>query len=302
MFTVAAFYRFTAFPDPQALCGPLHSACLAAGCRGSILIAPEGINGTIAGPREGIDSVLDHVGRLEGCAGIEARESLSETMPFGRMKVRMKREIVSIGQSLDDPGAVGTHVDPAAWNALIADPQVAVIDTRNAYEIAIGSFPGAIDPGTERFRAFPGWWRASRDRFRGRRIAMFCTGGIRCEKASALLLREGVDEVLQLRGGILNYLDTVPPADSLWQGECFVFDRRVALGPGLVPGRSTLCHGCRRPLRPADRTRPEFEDGVSCHRCHATLDAARKARFRERQRQMRLATARTGRHPGAEDP
>ena len=287
MLTVAALYHFTPFPDPQALKAPLAKCACAQGVRGTLLLAPEGINGTIAGTREGVDAVLAHIRALPGCADLDCKESGAETMPFGRMKVRLKREIVTMGQPDVNPkAAVGRYVAPGDWNALIRAPDVAVIDTRNDYEVEIGTFAGAVDPGTRSFRDFPDWWRANRDRFAGKRIAMFCTGGIRCEKSTNFLLGEGVAEVFHLKGGILKYLEEIPEADSLWRGECFVFDRRVSLGHGLRPGSHGLCHACRRPLAPEDQDRPEYEEGVSCHRCAGEYSDADRARFRERQRQV----------------
>ena len=286
MLTVAALYHFTAFPDPQALQGPLARIACAHGVRGTLLLAPEGINGTIAGTRDGINAVLAHIRALPGCAALECKESSAETMPFGRMKVRLKREIVTMGQPDVDPTAsVGRYVLPADWNALISDPDVAVIDTRNDYEVQIGTFAGAVDPGTRSFRDFPAWWRENAHRFQNKRIAMFCTGGIRCEKSTNFLLGEGVPEVFHLKGGILKYLEDVPETDSLWQGECFVFDKRVSLGHGLRQGPHVLCHACRRPLSPDDRNHPDYEDGVSCHRCAGEYSDADRARFRERQKQ-----------------
>ena len=290
---VAALYHFARLPDPAALVAPLRAVCEAAGTRGTLLLAGEGINGTIAGSRAGIDRVLGHIRAIPGLERTEHKESPADTMPFGRMKVRLKREIVTMGQPDVDPLAdTGHYVDPAAWNALITAPDVAVIDTRNAYEVAIGSFKGAIDPGTASFRNFPAWWRANRDRLAGKRIAMFCTGGIRCEKSTNYLRSEGVDAVYHLKGGILKYLEEVPQAESLWRGACFVFDRRVSVGHGLKPGGHILCHGCRRPLLPADRARPEYEDGVSCHHCFEETSTADKARYRERQRQIRAGAER----------
>ncbi|MFC3630569.1 rhodanese-related sulfurtransferase [Paracoccus angustae] len=287
MLTVAALYHFTRFADPAALKGPLARTACAHGVRGTLLLAAEGINGTIAGTRRGIDAVLAHIRALPGCAGLEWKESAADAMPFGKMKVRLKREIVTMGQPDVDPRAsVGHYVEPADWNALITAPDVAVIDTRNDYEVAIGSFAGAVDPGTRSFRDFPAWWRANADRFAGKRIAMFCTGGIRCEKSTNWLLSQGVGDVFHLKGGILKYLEDVPARDSLWQGECFVFDGRVSLTHGLQQGRHGLCHACRRPLAPEDRERPEYEEGVCCHCCVGEYDEADRARFRERQRQV----------------
>ena len=283
---VAALYHFTRFPDPEALRAPLARLCCGQGVRGTLLLAPEGINGTIAGTRAGIDAVLAHIRALPGCADLDWKESPAETMPFGRMKVRLKREIVTMGQPDVDPtAATGRYVTPQDWNALILAEDVAVIDTRNDYEVEIGSFAGAVDPGTRSFRDFPDWWRANADRFAGKRIAMFCTGGIRCEKSTNFLIGEGVPEVFHLKGGILKYLEEMPEEDSLWRGECFVFDRRVSLGHGLRQGDHTLCHACRRPLAPEDRARPDYEEGVSCHRCIGEYTEADRIRFRERQRQ-----------------
>lgn len=287
MLTVAALYHFTRFEDPAALKGPLARIACANGVRGTLLLAPEGINGTIAGTRDGIDAVLAHIRALPGCEGLDWKESPAEVMPFGKMKVRLKREIVTMGQPDVDPrAAVGHYVEPADWNALISAPDVAVIDTRNDYEVGIGTFAGAVDPGTRSFRDFPAWWQANRDRFAGKRVAMFCTGGIRCEKSTNYLLSQGVEDVFHLKGGILKYLEEVPQQDSLWQGDCFVFDGRVSLTHGLQPGRHGLCHACRRPLAPEDRERPEYEEGVSCHRCVSVYDDADRARFRERQLQV----------------
>ena len=297
MFTVAALYHFTRFDDPAVLRGPLLATCETAGIKGTLLLAREGINGTIAGQREGIDAVLAHIRALPGCDGLAWKESTAADMPFGRMKVRLKAEIVTMGQPEVDPLAgTGHYVEPADWNALITAPDVAVIDTRNDYEVQIGTFQGAVDPGTKSFRDFPAWWRENAHRFEGKRIAMFCTGGIRCEKSTNFLLGEGVPEVFHLKGGILKYLEEVPEENSTWQGECFVFDQRVSLGHGLRQGPHVMCHACRRPLAPDDLTRPEYEEGVACHRCTAEYSDADRARFRERQRQVDLAHSRGAAH------
>ena len=203
------------------------------------------------------------------------------------MKVRLKSEIVTMGQPDVDPtAAVGSYVDARDWNELISAPDVAVIDTRNAYEVQIGTFKGAVDPGTASFRDFPAWWEENAHRFHNKRIAMFCTGGIRCEKSTNYLMSQGVKDVFHLKGGILKYLEEVPQDDSLWQGECFVFDQRVSLGHGLQQGQHQLCHACRRPLSPEDRQRPEYEEGACCHRCVDEYTPADRERFRERQRQF----------------
>ncbi|NYS24209.1 rhodanese-related sulfurtransferase [Rhodobacteraceae bacterium 2376] len=300
MFTVAALYHFTRFDAPATLRAPLLALARAHGVRGSLLLAGEGINGTIAGPRAGIDAMLAHIRALPGCAQLEWKESTASAMPFGRMKVRLKREIVTMGQPHVDPRAgTGHYVDPADWNALITAPDVAVIDTRNAYEVAIGSFEGAIDPGTESFREFPRWWAENRDRFHNKRIAMFCTGGIRCEKSTNFLLEQGIEEVYHLKGGILKYLEDIPEGQSLWHGACFVFDQRVSVEHGLREGPHHLCHACRRPLHPADRARPEYEEGVQCHQCQGEFSPQRREAFRERQRQITLARARGTTHLGA---
>ncbi|MBS0562950.1 MAG: rhodanese-related sulfurtransferase [Proteobacteria bacterium] len=288
MIIVTALYRFTRFDDPAALRGPLLAVCAAHQVRGTLLLAPEGINGTIAGTRAGIDAVLAHIRTLPGCAAIEWKESPADTAPFGRMKVRLKREIVTMGQPQVDPAArTGAYIAPADWNALIRAPDVAVIDTRNDYEVGIGSFAGAVNPGICTFRDFPAWWRAHADEYAGKRIAMFCTGGIRCEKSTNFLIGEGVREVFHLQGGILKYLEETPREQSLWQGACFVFDQRVSVTHGLAAGNHALCHACRRPLAPADRLRPEYEEGARCHQCADTYSEARREGFRERHRQMR---------------
>ena len=298
---IAALYHFTKLDDPAALRGPLLDLCLAQGVKGSLLLAGEGVNGTIAGPRAGIDAVLAHLRALPGCAELEWKESHAEDMPFGRMKVKLKREIVTMGVPGVDPRAsVGHYVAPQDWNTLIAAPDVAVIDTRNDYEVGLGTFRGAVDPGTRSFRDFPAWWQANRERFHNKRIAMFCTGGIRCEKSTNYLLSQGISDVFHLKGGILKYLEDVPAAQSLWQGECYVFDARVSVGHGLVPGENSSCGACRRPVTPEGRAHPDYEEGVCCAACVNDYSEADRARFRERQRQMELARARGEKHLGAE--
>ena len=301
MLTVAALYHFTRFDDPASLRSPLLTLAQAQGVKGSLLLAQEGINGTIAGTRSGIDIVLDHIRTLPGCADLEWKESQAETMPFGRIKVRLKREIVTMGQPQVDPRVgTGHYIQPADWNALISEPDVAVIDTRNDYEVAIGTFEGAIDPGTRSFREFPDWWEANKHRFHNKRIAMFCTGGIRCEKSTNFLIGQGLEEVYHLKGGILKYLEEVHPDESLWRGACFVFDQRVSVEHGLKPGPHVMCHACRRPLWPEDTRRPDYEEGVQCRHCVDEFTPERRAAFRERQHQIRLAEKRGKRHLGVQ--
>lgn len=301
MYTIAALYHFTRFADPDALRAPLLELCRAQSVKGTLLLAHEGINGTIAGPRAGIDAVLAHIRALPGCADLEWKEATASQPPFGKMKVRLKKEIVTMGQPDVDPRArTGHYVEPQDWNDLIRSDDVVVIDTRNDYEVSIGTFDGAIDPKTASFRDFPTWWEQNKHRFHNKRVAMFCTGGIRCEKSTNYLLGQGVEDVYHLKGGILRYLEEVPPEDSTWKGECFVFDNRVSVGHGLVEGPHQLCHGCRRPILPQDMERPEYEHGVSCHQCIHETSEADKARFRERQKQITLARARGEEHIGGQ--
>lgn len=290
MMIVAALYHFTRFENPQDLREPLLHLATDVGVRGTLLLAREGINGTIAGPRAGIDAVLAHIRALPGCDDLVWKESTAADMPFGKMKVRLKQEIVTMGQPDVDPRAgTGNYVDPADWNALISEPDVVLIDTRNDYEVDIGTFDGAVDPKTRSFREFPAWWAENADRFHNKRVAMFCTGGIRCEKSTNYLLSQGVDQVFHLKGGILKYLEQVPEQDSMWKGDCFVFDGRVSLRHGLEQGNYTLCHACRRPLSPTDMQTPEYEQGVCCPKCVDEYSAEDRARFREREKQVRLA-------------
>lgn len=233
--TVAALYRFAPFDDPAALRQPLLDLCVAHGVKGTLLLAREGINGTIAGSADAIAVVIAHIGALPGCADLDVKTSTAAAMPFGRMKVRLKREIVTMKVPGIDPARnAAPYIDPADWNALVDDPGTVVIDTRNDFEVGYGSFAGALNPATQSFGEFPDWWRAHRDAFAGKRIAMFCTGGIRCEKSTAFLRAEGVEDVVHLKGGILAYLEQVPEGDSRWHGSCFVFDERVSVGHGLV--------------------------------------------------------------------
>ncbi|WP_394197612.1 oxygen-dependent tRNA uridine(34) hydroxylase TrhO [Litoreibacter albidus] len=299
MFTVAALYHFTRFADPDGLRPAIVELCERGGIRGTLLVAKEGINGTVAGNRAGIDALLAHLRSLPGCAELEHKESTASEMPFNRMKVRLKREIVTMGQPDVDPLArTGHYVKPEDWNELIQSEDVAVIDTRNDYEVAIGTFQGAIDPMTKSFGEFPAWWEANKDRFHNKRVAMFCTGGIRCEKSTNYLLGQGVEDVYHLQGGILKYLEEVPEENSTWDGECFVFDGRVSVGHGLKEGDLKLCYACRRPLQPEDLRRDSYELGVSCHQCVDETSAEDKERFRERQKQIKLAAKRGEKHIG----
>ncbi len=300
---IAALYQFARFADPKTLRAPLLALCEENGGRGTLLLAREGINGTIAGSDSGVEAVLDHIRTLPGCDAIEVKESRAEGLPFHRTKVRLKKEIVTMGQpDLDPLAGVGTYVAPEDWNALISDPDTIVIDTRNDYEVQIGSFEGAIDPQTTSFREFPEWFRAKRAELeaegRSPKIAMFCTGGIRCEKSTAFARAEGVEDVFHLKGGILNYLEHVPESESLWRGECFVFDERVSVGHGLAPGDHGLCRACRRPLDHDDMAHAHYVEGVSCPRCYPERSDEQRARYAERHRQAELARARGEEHIG----
>ncbi len=299
-YTIAALYQFAPFDDPAALRSPLYDLCVKQGVRGTLLIAAEGINGTIAGSAEGIAAVLSHIRGLPGCGALDVKYSHAETAPFRRMKVRLKREIVTLGVPGVDPSRdVGRYVEPAEWNALIADPDTIVIDTRNDYEVAIGSFARAIDPKTTSFGEFPAWFRAHRTEFGNNpRVAMFCTGGIRCEKSTAFLRAEGIEDVAHLKGGILNYLEKVAEDESLWHGECFVFDERVSVGHGLSVGPHTLCRACRMPMTAEDRQSSDYIEGVQCPHCVATRTDDDRVRFAERHKQMQLAKAKGRAHLG----
>ena len=304
MFQVAALYRFAPFEDPAALRQPLLDLCAAEGVKGTLLLAPEGINGTIAGSDAGISRVLDHIRQLVGASGLEVKFSRAASHPFHRMKVRLKREIVTMGEPHIDPRhSAGRYVAPTDWNALIAEPGTIVIDARNDYEVAVGTFAGAINPQTKTFREFPAWFRAERQRLlsggTAPKIAMFCTGGIRCEKSTAFLKGEGLDHVYHLQGGILRYLEEVPAEQSLWQGECFVFDERVSVGHGLEAGSYALCRACRRPVSAEDRASELYEAGVICPACHGERSDEQRAGYRERHRQECLAAARGESHVGA---
>ena len=296
---VCAFYKFARWPHFKQLRQPLQAVCDAHGVKGILLVAAEGINGTLAGLPEAMDAVMAGIRQIGAIADLEHMTSYCEAMPFLRMKVRLKQEIVTLGAPEADPLAqVGTYVDAADWNRLISDPDVVLVDTRNEYEVGIGTFAGALDPKTTSFTEFPGFVQAHLDPAQHKKVAMFCTGGIRCEKASSYMLAQGFEQVFHLKGGILKYLEEVAAEHSLWQGACFVFDERVAVGHGLAVADMKLCHGCRVPLTGADMQSPGYEPGVSCPHCASLLTPAQKASARERQKQVQLARARGERHLG----
>ncbi len=292
-FVVAALYHFTPLPEFESYQTPLQTLLDENGVCGILLLASEGVNGTIAGSREGIDNALNAIRALPGCSNLEHKESFAVEKPFRRMKVRLKKEIVTMGVPGVDPNnLVGTYVEPEAWNDLISRDDVVVIDTRNDYEVQIGTFKNAVDPNTRSFREFPEWFKEFQRTHNKPKVAMFCTGGIRCEKSTAFAKSIGVDEVYHLKGGILKYLETVPEQESLWEGDCFVFDRRVAVGHGLQLGDYDLCYACRRPLTTEDKAHEHYEKGVSCHRCMDEFTDERRAQFRQRQYQVALAQKR----------
>ena len=300
---VAALYRFASFAQPEVLQPQIAGWCAGHGLKGTILVATEGINGTVAGSATGIDAVVALLRTLPDCADLDVKYSHSVEMPFYRMKVRVKKEIVTMGiDGIDPTRQVGNYVQPEDWNALISDPDTILIDVRNDYEVAIGTFEGAVDPKTKSFTEFPEWFREHRDALaEGKtKFAMFCTGGIRCEKSTAFLKAEGIDEVYHLQGGILRYLENMPETQSKWQGECFVFDERVSVKHGLELGEMELCHACRDPISQADKASPHFIEGVSCPACYAERSADDRARFAERQRQIALAKKRGKQHIGVD--
>jgi len=296
---VAALYKFAHLEDYQAMREPLQDFCDEHGIKGSLLLAQEGINGTVAGARHDIDDLLIHLKADARFDDLEHKESFADEPPFYRMKVKLKKEIVTLGVEGIDPNVcVGTYVQPQDWNAIISDPEVLVLDTRNDYEYEIGTFKGAIDPKTDTFREFPAYVAEHCDPQKHKKVAMFCTGGIRCEKASSLMLQQGYEEVFHLKGGILKYLEEVPAAESLWEGECFVFDDRVAVKHGLKQGEYRLCRGCRWPITAQDRQHEHFEDGICCARCFDVLSPEKRNRLTERQKQERLAQERGEAHLG----
>jgi len=285
MYTIAAFYQFTHLANFASYRAPLLALARDHELSGTILLAGEGVNGTIAGTKGGINAMLAALRALPGCERLEHKQSTSEENPFLRMKVRLKKEIVTMGVSVDAQGDAGTYVEPADWNALIADPDVALIDTRNAYEVEVGAFEGAIDPGTENFGEFPGWLDQMARTSGKKRVAMYCTGGIRCEKATAYARALSFDEVYHLKGGILKYLEEIAPQDSKWNGECYVFDRRVTVGHGVMPGSYIACNACGKPVSQADAAHRDFELGVSCASCIGAYSEDDRRRFRDRQAQ-----------------
>ena len=287
--TVATFYKFVTLLDYADLQQPLRETCQSQSVRGTILLAAEGINGTITGTRQGIDTVLAYIRSDPRLIDVDIKESLAATPPFEKLKVRLKKEIVTIGlPEISPTQQVGTYVSPKDWNELVADPEVTVIDTRNDYEVSMGTFQGAANPQTQVFNEFPSYVKKSLDPKKNKKVAMFCTGGIRCEKASSYMLSEGFEAVYHLKGGILKYLEEVPAAESLWNGECFVFDERVAIKHGLELGTYAMCYACGHPISIADRRAASYESEVSCPHCIEELDEEKRDRLRERKRQRQL--------------
>lgn len=300
---VAAMYKFVTLNDFRDMREPMLQFCLDQDVKGTLLLAEEGINGTVAGSREGIDALLAYLRSDARLSTLDWKESYHDEPPFLRMKVKLKREIVTMGVSGIDPNkVVGTYVKPRDWNAVVDDPEVVLIDTRNDYEVEIGTFRGAQDPKTVTFKEFPQWVRDNLDPSTHKKVAMFCTGGIRCEKASSFMIQEGFDTVYHLEGGVLKYLEEVPAEDSRWDGECFVFDTRVAVNHNLEKGRYDQCYACRHPITEADKYEPTYQQGISCPRCFNDLTEDQKSRFAERQKQVELARARGEQHVGAEPP
>ncbi|MGB3619863.1 rhodanese-related sulfurtransferase [Ketobacter sp. MCCC 1A13808] len=298
---VCALYKFVTLDNFEALRQPLLDVMLANDVKGTLLLAIEGINGTVSGSRAGIDAVLNHLRSDPRLAQLDSKESFDDQQPFYRTKVKLKKEIVTLGvPGIDPQRVVGTYVKPEHWNDLISDPEVLVIDTRNDYEVEIGSFKGAVDPRTKSFREFPRFVSDNLKPEQHKKVAMFCTGGIRCEKSTAYLKEQGFDQVYHLEGGILKYLETVPPEQSLWQGECFVFDNRVTVNHNLEKGEYDQCHACRRPITEQEKEHKHYQAGVSCHRCYEALSTDQKRRFAQREKQIRLARQRGEQHLGGD--
>lgn len=295
---VVALYKFVTLENFVELREPLLETMLANGVKGTLLLALEGINGTVAGSREGTSALLEWLRDDPRLADLDWKESECDEMPFYRTKVKLKKEIVTIGVPGISPNeTVGTYVEPQDWNALISDPEVLLIDTRNDYEVSIGTFEGAIDPQTKTFREFPEYVRREFDPQKHKKVAMFCTGGIRCEKASSFMLKEGFEEVYHLKGGILKYLEEVPQEQTLWHGECFVFDNRVAVNHDLTPGSFDQCHACRHPVSAEQQASPQYQQGISCPSCYDSLPEKTRQRAQERQRQIELAKRHSRPHP-----
>lgn len=300
-YVVCALYKFVSLERYRDLRAPLQSAMENCGVCGTLLLASEGINGTVAGSREGIDLLLDWLRGQPELVDIDHKESLSARKPFLRTKVKLKREIVTMGvEGIDPKMVVGTYVEPSDWNDLINDPEVLLVDTRNAYEVQVGSFEGAVNPNTESFRQFPDYAAQNLDKGKHKKIAMFCTGGIRCEKSTAYLKQQGFDEVYHLKGGILKYLEQVPEQQSQWRGECFVFDDRVTVDHQLQSGSYDQCHACRLPITEQEKCDEKYAAGVSCPHCYDKTSTQQRQRFMEREKQMRLAKARGEMHLGAD--
>ena len=299
MLTICALYKFTRLDDFEEIQDPLKLFLDSLNIRGTLLLAREGVNGTIAGDNDSIMKSLDYLQKDKRLVGLEYKFSYSEKPPFKRLKVKLKKEIVTLGVSNIDPTfSSGTYVKTADWNELINDPDVVLIDTRNNYEFEIGSFKGSINPNTETFRQFPAYTKNNLEKYRDKKIAMFCTGGIRCEKSTAYLKSKGFENVFHLQGGILKYLEEVKEDDSLWEGECFVFDDRVAVKHNLELGKYDQCHACRFPITEEDKEHPHYEKGTSCPRCYGTKNLSQVNRYREREKQVQLAKSRGESHIG----
>ncbi|QSX42236.1 oxygen-dependent tRNA uridine(34) hydroxylase TrhO [Shewanella cyperi] len=298
---VCALYKFVSLPEYEQLKAPLEKVLLDNGIRGTLLLAAEGINGTVAGSRTGIDAMLAFLQSQPGLDNLVFKLSFDSEMPFYRTKVKLKKEIVTMGvEGIDPLKVVGTYVKPADWNALISDPEVLLVDTRNDYEVQIGTFKNALNPKTETFREFPEYVKQNLDPARHKKVAMFCTGGIRCEKSTAFLKEQGFDEVYHLEGGILKYLEEVPQEQSLWQGECFVFDNRVAVNHQLEKGQYDQCNACRMPITAEDKLLPSYVQGISCLHCIDSHSDKQRRRFEERERQVQLARERREAHIGSD--
>ena len=298
---ISALYHFVILDDFEKLRQPLLGLMLKNNIKGTLLLAREGINGTVAGSQASIDTLLDWLKSDSRLADVRQNVSYDDEMPFYRTRVKLKKEIVTMGvEGIDPTHVVGTYVKPEDWNALISDPEVTLIDTRNEYEVGIGTIENAVNPSTETFRQFPDFVKQNMDPTKHKKVAMFCTGGIRCEKSTAYLKEQGFDEVYHLQGGILKYLETVPEEDSLWQGECFVFDNRVSVTHALEKGQYDQCHACRLPISEDDMKSEHYIQGVSCHHCYNKKTDEQRKRFMQRDKQVRLARSRGEEHIGSD--